>query len=59
MIAFFRARFGERSTWLGIGAAGAGSLQTVGAYLTPDQAHLIAVVSVFAGIMAVIVPERA
>lgn len=56
LIAYIKNRLRERSTWLGIGAAGSAGLASVGQYLTPAEAHIIAGAVVVAGGVAAIIP---
>ena len=56
MIAYLHSRLTERSTWIGLGAAGAGAVTTVGNYLTPDQLHIIALSVVVSGVVAALLP---
>lgn len=55
--AWLKARAEERSTWLGLGAAGSTGLASVGQYLGPVETHMIAAAVIAAGGVAAIMPS--
>ncbi|MFD2234250.1 hypothetical protein [Phaeospirillum tilakii] len=54
---WLEARLSERSTWVGLGGALATGLATVGSYLDPVTAKMIAAAVIAAGAVAAVMPS--